>query len=303
MESTRLHGVLLAAILVVLPAQQTFGQQDANPNARPAQANVAVDLTALAADDEAVPPAATTDHAATTAADVPLLDLTTPVTADAADVEPASPTDEQTAAHSPTEPHVATTTADDAAPAATSPTAIPRGGAGAAAQETTNVAIPHAGQPDRSAGTPWYRGPYVALGVVLALIAALTLLFRRFVPTSRPLAADALRVIGRAPISAKQTAVLLHVGRRIVLVGVSADGMRTLAEIADPEEVAFLLGKTNAQPAGAPTFDSALAREFDQYAAPDDVPADPETTPDETLVETKGQLQGLLTRLRALQSA
>ena len=162
---------------------------------------------------------------------------------------------------------------------------------------------------DRSASSsagkvPWYRSPYAALAGVLALIVAASAVFKRYVPAARSLATEALRVVGRTPLSAKQFAVLLQVGRRLVLVGVTADSVRTLTEITDAEEVALVLGK--ASPAARPAseaFDTTLAREFDKYDDQTNDAADETPDDDETFRQTRGQLQSLLGKLRALQSA
>ncbi|MCB9851310.1 MAG: flagellar biosynthetic protein FliO [Phycisphaerales bacterium] len=157
---------------------------------------------------------------------------------------------------------------------------------------------------DRSAAVvPWYRGPYAALGGVLALIATLTVLVRRYLPAARPIAADALKVVGRAPISAKQSAILLHVGNRLVLVGVSGEGMRTLAEITDPQEVSLLLGRTVGRGEVGAGFDTLLADQLDRFdEEPDDHTEEVEAVSD-TLRVARGELESLRTRIRALHSA
>lgn len=156
-----------------------------------------------------------------------------------------------------------------------------------------------------AATTPWYRTPHAALGAVLGLIVMVTILARRFLPATRPVSPEVLRVVGRASIAPRQSAVLVHVGRRLVLVGVGPEAMRTLAEITDAQEVAYLLGKAGtARPDRA--FDALLAAELANYeseedAAAEDAPA--ETAMRESLRATRGQLESLRTRIRAMQSA
>lgn len=152
-------------------------------------------------------------------------------------------------------------------------------------------------------GVAWYRSPYAALGGVLLVVGLLAMAFRRLMPGVRPIAPDALRVVGRASLGAKQSVVLIHVGQRVLLIGLTAESMRTLAEIADPQEVALLLGRVGSG-AGRPpkeVFDRALAKEMEAYGETDDAQA-AESAPAEAS-ETHSQLQGLLSKLRALQTS
>jgi len=162
--------------------------------------------------------------------------------------------------------------------------------------------VPKAARTTRSAasGIAWYRSPYVALGAVLALIMGLVWLARRYVPSARPLAPDVLNVVGRTAVSAKQFAVLLQVGRRLVLVGVTPDSMRALAQIAEPEEVAGVLASVGR---GGVAFDDALAKEVAEYDGIDDPEAGEPQAEDEVLQATRGQLQSLLSKLRDMQAA
>jgi flagellar protein FliO/FliZ len=156
-----------------------------------------------------------------------------------------------------------------------------------------------------SAIVPWYRSPYAALAGVLAIIVMLTVLARRFVPSARPIAGDVLRVVGRAPIGAKQSAVLLHVGQRLVLVGVGPDSLRTLSEITEPEEVSLLLGKVGGSSQAAQAFDTMLAEELHEYES--DASSSPRDADEDVMRDslrlTRGQLESLRTRIRSLQSA
>ncbi|GJM25477.1 MAG: hypothetical protein DHS20C16_18920 [Phycisphaerae bacterium] len=127
---------------------------------------------------------------------------------------------------------------------------------------------------------PWYRSPFAALMVVLGVIGAVAASVRRWVPAARTVTSDQLCVVGRTAISSKQSAVLLHVGKRIVLVGVTPDRVNTLSEITDESEVAQLIGRAKSEESkskgfdgatlgselsGSGDFDSALAREIEQY--------------------------------------
>ncbi len=149
---------------------------------------------------------------------------------------------------------------------------------------------------------PWYRSPFAALVVVLGVIGAVAAGVRRWVPAARAVSSDQMRVVGRTAISSKQSAVLLHVGKRVVLLGVTSDRVNTLAEITDESEVAQLVGQAKSadskaqgfDAAGiasvgmkASEFDAALAREFEQY---EESQANTQTTEDNSQA-TKGNTQ------------
>lgn len=145
----------------------------------------------------------------------------------------------------------------------------------------------------------WYRHPLAALIVVFGAIAAIAWVFRKYVPASRMIPMSAVRVVGRAPISAKHSIALLHVGQRLLLVGMTSDRVSTLSEITDPQEVSLLLGST-ADAAVESAFGKQLTEQLDGFAAaPETVGVDDRSL----LHETKGQLQSLMKKLRSLRAA
>jgi flagellar biosynthetic protein FliO len=142
-----------------------------------------------------------------------------------------------------------------------------------------------------AADTSWYRNPFVALLVVLGVIGAVAASVRRWVPAARSVTSDQLRVVGRTALSSKQSAVLLHVGKRVVLLGVTPESVNTLSEITDESEVAQLIGRAMSEDSkakgfdaaalgmelpGSGDFDSVLAREIEQYDDVEVLSADPE---------------------------
>lgn len=56
------------------------------------------------------------------------------------------------------------------------------------------------------------------------------------------LPADAVSVLGRVPLAARQFAELLRVGNKLVLVALTPNGPQTLTEVTDPVEVDRLVG-------------------------------------------------------------
>lgn len=214
-------------------------------------------------------------------------------------VQPEKPNSETTVAVAPKEQSVtpeAATAADpvvaDAAPSHSIRRNIPR----------NPVTIARTG--DHQA--PWYRTPYAALGGVLVLMAGLTIVFKKLVPSAKPVSADVMSTIGRLSLSPKQTATLLHIGRRVVLVAVGPEGARTLLEISDPEEVAMLLGRASGSSNAAKAFQKALADECAAYEPPVEDALEPQPQVDRNARQdhdaTQGQLQGLLSKLKAFQT-
>ncbi|VAX38569.1 hypothetical protein MNBD_PLANCTO02-2279 [hydrothermal vent metagenome] len=97
-------------------------------------------------------------------------------------------------------------------------------------------------------GSIWTTLGSLALIVGLILIAAR--LFRKNGGiSSGGLPREAMEVLGKQPIDARQSIHLIRLGSRILVVGASPDGMRTLTEITEPIEVDYLAGicKTNTE--------------------------------------------------------
>ena len=151
---------------------------------------------------------------------------------------------------------------------------------------------------------PWYRTGLGSLGVVLAILAGLYFVVRRWVPSVRATEPGILRVVGRTPITPKHHVALVQLGSRFIAVGVSPDGMNTLCEVNDPAEVAELAARVASPPGrrGA-DFNALLAREHAEYSAGIDDAMEP-TTPVPERANGHGRpLKALLHRLNRLRSA
>jgi flagellar biogenesis protein FliO len=82
-----------------------------------------------------------------------------------------------------------------------------------------------------------------ALLVVLALFLLGAKLWRQHIPVANiGLPTEAIEILGRKPIEPRLSVYLIRCGSRILVVGSSADGMQTLAEVTDPVEVDYLAG-------------------------------------------------------------
>jgi len=91
--------------------------------------------------------------------------------------------------------------------------------------------------------------PAVALAVVVALILCLRYALRRLgragVLKARTGAID---VLAQRSLSAKHQLYLVRMGERLVLVGASPEGLSTLCEVTDPEEIARLTKQLERSP-------------------------------------------------------
>ena len=110
--------------------------------------------------------------------------------------------------------------------------------------------------PNSASSEPSRRGPKFTLpkieslttaGSGLAIVVGLFLvcmwLLRRSGPKpTSPLPAEAVRVLGRVPLAARNFAHLLQVGNKLVLVAITPEGASPITEVTDPAEVQRLLG-------------------------------------------------------------
>jgi flagellar biosynthetic protein FliO len=146
----------------------------------------------------------------------------------------------------------------------------------------------------------------VSLFIVLAAVAGVALLVRRLVPSVRAMSGGTIEVLGRNHLSPKQSLALVRVGRRVLLIGVTAERLSMLCEIDDADEVADLLVRSSGrQSVSGETDGAGFDRVLDDAAAGF---ADRATEPTELvhgssgrLVQLRGELRGLLGRLKALQ--
>jgi flagellar biogenesis protein FliO len=134
------------------------------------------------------------------------------------------------------------------------------------------LALP--GASAQSAGEKMSSGPHtlgaivtvvVSLGIVLGLFAGCAWLMRRGLPnTAKTLPADAVSVLGRAPLASRQQMHLVRFGNKMLLVCVSPSGVDSLGEITDPAEIDRLAGICEQQQATSAT--AAFKQIFGQVA-------------------------------------
>lgn len=102
------------------------------------------------------------------------------------------------------------------------------------------------------------------LAIVLGLFFLASWLLKRTMPKSaRTLPSEVLEVLGRTSLAARQSVHLVRVGRKLILISVSTDGIETLTEITDPSEVDRLAGICAEQ--SSESSSSAFANVFQQF--------------------------------------
>lgn len=130
---------------------------------------------------------------------------------------------------------------------------------------------------------------------VLLLIGGMAMVLRRYMPARRLLGgSDVLKIVARTHVSPKQQLVLVKLGRRLVLLGVSPERISSLSTVEDSDQVAMLLGEiASGQPGSiSSAFASSVEDEREAYAG--DVSDGDETE------ATRGQVRGLLQKVRSL---
>jgi len=81
------------------------------------------------------------------------------------------------------------------------------------------------------------------LAIVIGLFFVCMWLMRRSGPKpTTPLPKEAVAMLGRVPLAARNFAHLIQVGNKLVLVAITPDGVTPITEVTDPEEVDRLLG-------------------------------------------------------------
>jgi flagellar biosynthetic protein FliO len=156
-------------------------------------------------------------------------------------------------------------------------------------------------------GTPqaaWWRHPLVSLGAVLAVIVVLSMLARRYIPAVRAASSGVLKVIARTHLSPRQSVVLIQVGRRMVVAGVTPEHIEPLCVLDDPEENARLLSTLAPGDNRSEAFSQVLTAQRENF---DDAPevageggaaGDPALPAVESLQRSRRQLKHLLDALR-----
>lgn len=109
---------------------------------------------------------------------------------------------------------------------------------------------------------PWGTTLF-SLSVIIGLILLCAWVMKKIQPLKvQSLSTDVVEVLGKRPLDPRQQIFLIRCGSRVLLVGSSASGMSTLAEISDPEERDAVIGLCR-----KPTEESRLAQSFQSLLA------------------------------------
>lgn len=147
-----------------------------------------------------------------------------------------------------------------------------------------------------------------ALGIVIGLILLLRWGWTKFTghPTIRP--SPLIEVLARTPVAPRNHILLVRIGNRVLIVGDSAAGLRTLASVDDPDEIADLLTAVTASQESSVSkgFNQLLGRFNHDYDGDGETPTDLRFDDEggdgrEHLVDrARDSMSGLMSRLRVM---
>ena len=157
-------------------------------------------------------------------------------------------------------------------------------GTPAPSRRMANFGAGAAGDEAKADGNAWSGSGVLATLTALGVVVGLIFLFRWLVAkasgTPIATASSTVEVLSRSSVAPRSHVLLLRVGPRILVVGESSGGLRTLSEVVDEQEVASLLQAVeSARPQSiAGGFSTLLSRFNRPYDEPDQGdPLDPRT--------------------------
>ncbi|MCC7192109.1 MAG: FliO/MopB family protein [Phycisphaeraceae bacterium] len=154
-------------------------------------------------------------------------------------------------------------------------------------------------------GSSWVMTTLTALGVVVGLILVLRGIVAK-VTGRAPASAHSpvIEVLSRTSVAPKNHVLLLRLGQRILVVGDSAAGLATLADISDPEEVASLLQTISASKSGSASQGFAdTLDDFDgRYDEQDQPIREGRDSGEHRMDRARDGLSSLTARIRAMAS-
>jgi flagellar biosynthetic protein FliO len=119
----------------------------------------------------------------------------------------------------------------------------------------------------------WQIGDFMPLAIVLALVLGAAWAVKRYLPARRlVMGSGVLEVVARLPLSPKQSLVLVKMGQRMVLVGVTPERVNSVCLVDDPEQVAELTGRiaSQARDSSAHEFGQSLDEQADTFDSGED---------------------------------
>lgn len=141
----------------------------------------------------------------------------------------------------------------------------------------------------------WILKTITALGIVIGLALLVRYVYARMGGNVAGYASPVVEVLSRTTVAPRSHVLLLRVGGRVLVVSDSSAGMRTLASLEDPQEVADILGAVSAaKPTSISKGFSQLLHRFSDDHEPDQ-PDD-----DSTGSGVGGGVSGLIARVRSM---
>jgi flagellar biogenesis protein FliO len=150
----------------------------------------------------------------------------------------------------------------------------------------------------------WFLQTLAALGVVIGLIFLTRWGWMKMSgqASANTTGSRTVEVLSRTAVAPKNHVLLLRVGQRVLVVGDSAQGLRTLTELDDPDEVAEVLTEVSAQQEHSVTnnFRQMMSRVSGQF---DERQWTREQGGDESehlLDRSRAEVSSLMSRVRAM---
>lgn len=150
----------------------------------------------------------------------------------------------------------------------------------------------------------WILSTFAALGVVIGLILAARWAYTKMGGKVVARSSPAVEVLSRTTVAPKNHVLLLRVGQRVLVVGDSGSGLRTLANLDDPEEVASVLQSVTSQQPTSVTksFSGLVARFNGEYEDKSRLAEEGGDDSEAALDRTRDALSGLKSRLKSLSN-
>jgi flagellar biogenesis protein FliO len=142
----------------------------------------------------------------------------------------------------------------------------------------------------------WMLKTITALGIVIGLVLLVRYVYARMGGKVAGYASPVVEVLSRTTVAPRSHVLLLRVGGRVLVVSDSSAGMRTLASLEDPQEVADVLGAVSA---AKPT---SISKGFSQLLHRFSDDHEPEQTDEDDSSESRvgGSVSGLIARVRSM---
>ncbi len=163
--------------------------------------------------------------------------------------------------------------------------------------------VNQAGEDRAPGGLAWVFQTVAALGVVIGLILVLRAIFTKAMGNRAVVTrSSAVEVLSRVAVAPRHHVLIVRLGGRLLVLGESAGGLNTLANLDDGEEVAELLQAVTSSSPGSSGhgFSQMLKRFNGQYTERNR--ADEEGADDHEFQvdRTRDRVNSLMGRLRAL---